>query len=96
MIDLLCIIYTLDSLVGVGLPGVAVANLAGVGGGNVGMVGNGVVAVQVVHDVGGGQISPECKELLSSTVTLGGPQPLGGWVDHRDQWALLSSQPGGK
>ena len=34
------------------------------------------VAVQVVPDVGGGLISPECKELLSSTVTLGGPQPL--------------------
>ena len=35
-----------------------------------------VVTVQVVHDVGGGLIWSECKELLSSTVTLGGPQPL--------------------
>ena len=43
-----------------------------------GVAGNGVVvvvSVQVVHDVGGGLIWPECKELLSSTVTLGGPQP---------------------
>ena len=67
-------------LVGLG----TLAAIGGVAGGvGVGVAGNDVgvgvvvvvVTVQVVHDVGGGLIWSECKELLSSTVTLGGPQP---------------------